>query len=193
MATVELEQGRIHYRDEGSGPPIVLVHGIAVSSRYMVPVAEELAPFASVHAPDLPGFGRSAKPRRTLTVPELARALLAWLDAAGLERPLLLGNSLGCQVVVDLAAREARRGGQRLALTFREFDLLAFLLQHPKEAFDRSALLLQVWSWSFGDASTVTVHVRRLREKLEDDPSHPRRIVTVFGIGYRYEPQGSAP
>ncbi len=92
-------------------------------------------------------------------------------------------------LVVDLAAREARRDGQPLALTFREFDLLAFLLQHPREAFDRSALLQQVWSWSFGDASTVTVHVRRLREKVEDDPSHPKRIVTVFGIGYRYEPR----
>ncbi len=92
-------------------------------------------------------------------------------------------------LVVDLAAREARRDGKPLALTFREFDLLAFLLQHPREAFDRSALLQQVWSWSFGDASTVTVHVRRLREKVEDDPSHPKRIVTVFGIGYRFEPR----
>ncbi len=94
-------------------------------------------------------------------------------------------------LVVDLAAREARRAGEPLALTFREFDLLSFLLQHPREAFDRTALLQRVWSWSFGDASTVTVHVRRLREKVEDDPSHPRRIVTVFGIGYRYEPQGN--
>ncbi len=92
-------------------------------------------------------------------------------------------------LVVDLAAREARRAGEPLALTFREFDLLAFLLQHPREAFDRSALLQRVWSWSFGDASTVTVHVRRLREKVEVDPSHPQRIVTVFGVGYRYQPQ----
>jgi DNA-binding response OmpR family regulator len=92
-------------------------------------------------------------------------------------------------LVVDLAAREVRRAGEPLALTFREFDLLAFLLHHPREAFDRSALLQRVWSWSFGDASTVTVHVRRLREKVEVDPSHPRRIVTVFGVGYRYQPQ----
>jgi DNA-binding response OmpR family regulator len=92
-------------------------------------------------------------------------------------------------LVVDLAAREACRAGEPLALTFREFDLLTFLLQHPREAFDRSALLQRVWSWSFGDASTVTVHVRRLREKVEVDPSHPQRIVTVFGVGYRYQPQ----
>ena len=96
-------------------------------------------------------------------------------------------------LVVDLAAREARRNGQALTLTFREFDLLAFLLQHPREAFDRTALLQHVWSWSFGDASTVTVHVRRLREKVEVDPSHPRRILTVFGIGYRYQPQEDPP
>ena len=92
-------------------------------------------------------------------------------------------------LVVDLAAREARRAGRPLALTVREFDLLAFLMQHPHEAFDRAALLDQVWHWSFGDASTVTVHVRRLREKVEVDPSQPRRVVTVFGVGYRYEPQ----
>ncbi len=96
-------------------------------------------------------------------------------------------------LVVDLAAREARRAGTPLALTVREFDLLAFLMQHPREAFDRAALLHHVWAWSFGDASTVTVHVRRLREKVEVDPSHPRRVVTVFGIGYRYEPQEDPP
>jgi DNA-binding response OmpR family regulator len=96
-------------------------------------------------------------------------------------------------LLVDLAAREARRGGRPLALTVREFDLLAFLMQHPREAFDRTALLSQVWGWSFGDATTVTVHVRRLREKVEDDPSRPRRVITVFGIGYRYEPEEHPP
>lgn len=96
-------------------------------------------------------------------------------------------------LVVDLAAREARRGGRTLSLTLREYDLLAFLLQHPGRAFDRTALLERVWHWSFGDASTVTVHVRRLREKIEDDPARPHRIVTVFGVGYRYDLQGSAP
>ena len=96
-------------------------------------------------------------------------------------------------LVVDLAAREARRGHRALALTVREFDLLAFLMEHPRLAFGREELLARVWEWSFGDASTVTVHVRRLREKVEDDPSSPRRIVTVFGIGYRFEPQEDAP
>ncbi|MBE1532517.1 response regulator transcription factor [Actinomadura algeriensis] len=91
-------------------------------------------------------------------------------------------------LVVDVAAHEAALRGEPLALTVREFDLLAFLMSQPRRAFTRDELLRQVWDWSFGDASTVTVHVRRLREKIEDDPTAPRRIVTVWGVGYRYEP-----
>jgi DNA-binding response OmpR family regulator len=75
-----------------------------------------------------------------------------------------------------------------LMLTSREYDLLVFLLSHPRQALSREQLLEQVWNWSFGDTSTVTVHVRRLREKLEQDPTLPQRIVTVWGVGYRYEP-----
>ena len=95
-------------------------------------------------------------------------------------------------LVVDVSAHEAALGGERLALTSREFDLLAFLLRHPRQAFTREELLERVWDWTFGDSSTVTVHVRRLREKIEDDPTTPRRIVTVWGVGYRYEPAETA-
>jgi DNA-binding response OmpR family regulator len=93
------------------------------------------------------------------------------------------------ELVVDLGAHEARRGGEPLVLTAREFDLLAFLVQHPRTAYTRQDLLREVWDWSFGDESTVTVHVRRLREKIEDDPSAPSRIVTVWRVGYRFDPQ----
>jgi DNA-binding response OmpR family regulator len=93
-------------------------------------------------------------------------------------------------LVVDVQAHEAEVGGERLALTTREFDLLVFLLRHPRQAFTRDQLLDRVWGWSFGDSSTVTVHVRRLREKIEPDPAAPRRLVTVWGVGYRYEPSG---
>ena len=92
-------------------------------------------------------------------------------------------------LVVDEAAHTALRGGERLALTGREFDLLRFLLAHPGTAFSRDDLLRQVWGWSIGDQSTVTVHVRRLREKVEADPTRPERLVTVWGVGYRWEPQ----
>ncbi|MFF5054797.1 response regulator transcription factor [Micromonospora sp. NPDC000663] len=89
---------------------------------------------------------------------------------------------------VATGPRIARLHGRELALTVREFDLLAHLMRHPRRAFRRTELLQRVWGWTFGDESTVTVHVRRLREKIEDDPAEPRRIVTVWGVGYRYEP-----
>ncbi|ACU77109.1 two component transcriptional regulator, winged helix family [Catenulispora acidiphila DSM 44928] len=88
---------------------------------------------------------------------------------------------------VDLTAHQARLGGEPLALTGREFDLLAFLMANPGQAFSRAELMQQVWGWSFGDQSTVTVHVRRLREKIEPDPAAPSLIVTVWGVGYRLE------
>jgi DNA-binding response OmpR family regulator len=94
-------------------------------------------------------------------------------------------------LVVDVARRVAALRGATLALTVREFDLLVYLLRNPGRAFSRAQLLDAVWGWTFGDQSTVTVHVRRLREKVEDDPADPRRIVTVWGVGYRYEVAGA--
>jgi DNA-binding response OmpR family regulator len=88
---------------------------------------------------------------------------------------------------VDIAARQARMGGDVVSLTAREFELLAFLVRHPRRAFRREELLEGVWGYRYGDASTVTVHVRRLREKIEPDPANPVRIVTVWGVGYRWE------
>lgn len=91
---------------------------------------------------------------------------------------------------IDEGAREVRLHGRPVGLTSREYDLLAFLARNPRTAFTRELLLHQVWDWSFGDVSTVTVHMRRLREKIEDDPAKPKRLVTVWGTGYRYEPAG---
>ena len=82
------------------------------------------------------------------------------------------------------------RAGRELLLTVREFDLLHHLVAHPGVAFSREQLLADVWGWSFGDQSTVTVHVRRLREKVERDPTRPTRLRTVWGVGYRWEPVG---
>jgi 2-hydroxy-6-oxonona-2,4-dienedioate hydrolase len=89
--------------------PVVLVHGLGVSGRYMVPIARHLGTDLRVLAPDLPGFGRSDKPERALTIRELADALAAWMDAAGLARAALVGNSLGCEVLVELALRHPAR------------------------------------------------------------------------------------
>jgi DNA-binding response OmpR family regulator len=95
------------------------------------------------------------------------------------------------ELSVDLSAHEVRSGGRLVQLTSREYDLLLFLMRNPRQAFTREQLLSEVWGWTFGDTSTVTVHVRRLREKLESDPTVPRRIITVWGVGYRYEPEPS--
>ena len=84
-------------------PAIILVHGLGVSSRYMLPTLSELAVSYQVYAPDLPGFGNSNKPKKVLDLVELAQVLAEWLDALGLAQVILLGNSMGCQVGVNLA------------------------------------------------------------------------------------------
>ncbi len=100
------------------------------------------------------------------------------------QRPLLRDGDL----LVDARSRVVRLRGEPVKLGTREHDLLMFFLRHPGEVFTRQQLLEHVWGWSYGDQSTVTVHVRRLREKIEKDPSEPQRVVTVWGVGYRYEP-----
>ncbi len=90
-------------------------------------------------------------------------------------------------LLIDGPSRQVSLDGRVLALTMREFDLLRFLVANPGTAFSRVELLERVWGWSFGDQSTVTVHVRRLREKVESDPTTPTRLVTVWGVGYRWE------
>jgi DNA-binding response OmpR family regulator len=91
-------------------------------------------------------------------------------------------------LVVDSARHLVTLDGRPLALTVREFDLLRYLVAHPGDAHSRDDLLREVWGWTIGDQSTVTVHVRRLREKVEPDPTNPTRLVTVWGVGYRWEP-----
>jgi DNA-binding response OmpR family regulator len=104
------------------------------------------------------------------------------------ERGVVKGTVTDGDLVVDSSEHTATLAGRRLALTVREFDLLRFFLSNPGQAFTRDELLQKVWGWSFGDQSTVTVHVRRLREKIEPDPTHPIRLATVWGVGYRWEP-----
>lgn len=92
-------------------------------------------------------------------------------------------------IEIDLARHEVRKGGEPLKLTRKEYELLAHLMESPGVTFTRTQLLEDVWDFAWdGDSATVTVHVRRVREKIEDDPSHPTHLVTVWGIGYRFEP-----
>jgi DNA-binding response OmpR family regulator len=89
-------------------------------------------------------------------------------------------------VELERATREVRKAGVELRLTAKEFDLLWFLASHPRRVFSRDQLMASVWGYTAAlDTGTVTVHVRRLREKVEDDPSAPRYLETVWGIGYR--------
>lgn len=90
-------------------PPLVLVHGLSISSAYMVPFARLLASELEVYAPDFPGFGHSEKPEDVMDIPALADFLGRWMDAVGIRRASLLANSLGCQVVAEFAAREPSR------------------------------------------------------------------------------------
>jgi DNA-binding response OmpR family regulator len=91
---------------------------------------------------------------------------------------------------IDLATREVTIDAKTIAMTAREFDLLAFMVQSPRRVFSREQLLSNVWesSTAWQDPATVTEHIRRIRRKIEDDPDSPRWLVTVRGIGYRFEP-----
>ncbi len=103
---------RMHARvsvDRAGNPAVVLVHGLVVSSRYMIPTAQKLAPYHEVYVPDLPGFGRSEKPPSVLDVAGLSDSLAAWMEAVGLGSAVLVGNSVGCQVIADLALRHPER------------------------------------------------------------------------------------
>ena len=91
-------------------------------------------------------------------------------------------------LVIDPRTRTVQIAGRSVELTGKEFDLLYFLAQSPGQVFTRAQLMDKVWGYDFfGDASTVTVHVRRLREKIETDPANPQYIATVWGVGYKFE------
>jgi 2-hydroxy-6-oxonona-2,4-dienedioate hydrolase len=89
-------------------PPLILVHGLSVSSRYMIPTARTFAPHMRVYSPDFPGFGESEKPRKVFSIPELADILAAWMEVVGIDHAPMIANSLGCQVVIDFALRYSR-------------------------------------------------------------------------------------
>lgn len=93
------------------------------------------------------------------------------------------------ELEIDPTGHRVLLGGEQLSLTQREFELLLFMARHPGQAFTRDQLMERVWQYSFYiDTSTVTVHIRRLRAKLEPDPARPRFIETIWGVGYRFAP-----
>jgi len=126
-----------------------------------------------------------SKPLRPGTLVARVKALLRRTapDGAAGSAPLRYDG-----LAIDPRARRVTHDDTVLTLTAKEFDLLLFLARHPDEVFSREQLLDRVWDYTFvGEGSTVTVHVRRLREKIEPDPLHPRYIKTVWGVGYKLE------
>jgi two-component system response regulator ResD len=130
-----------------------------------------------------------AKPFSPREIVARARAVLRRSGADGLNgeprSPMLRAGALA----VDPNAREVSVNGDLVELTPKEFDLLSFFAGNPRTVFSRTRLLEEVWDMAYaGDPSTVTVHIRRLREKVERDPSEPEHLLTVWGVGYRFEP-----
>jgi DNA-binding response OmpR family regulator len=126
-----------------------------------------------------------AKPFSPREVVSRVRAVLRRTASSGAApAEIAFGN-----VRIDVGRRTVEVGGKGMQLTRKEFDLLLLLASNPGIAFTRTQLLEDVWDFAWdGDSSTVTVHVRRLREKIEPNPSEPVHLVTVWGVGYRFEP-----
>jgi DNA-binding response OmpR family regulator len=119
---------------------------------------------------------------------ELAVRVRTVLRRLGPQAPRDVRIAAG-HLVIDAATRDVTKAGEPVQLTAKEFDLLRFLAGHPRRVFSRDQLMSRVWGYEAAyDTGTVTVHVRRLREKLEEDPSRPRLLQTVWGVGYRFCP-----
>jgi len=138
-------------------------------------------------AADPPGPARGSRTGTARTAGAPARPRPAVPAGGPAAAPEAVGALDDGDLRLDPAAHRVTRSGAELQLTVREFELLRWFLTHPGQVHDREALMRGVWGWEYGDRSTVTVHVRRLREKVEADPSRPTRLVTVFGVGYRWD------
>jgi len=133
------------------------------------------------------------KPFSVVEFAARVKAILRRVERLSRPSPVELRTTRFGELEIDLERRTAQRAGQRLDLTAREYDLLAFLAERPGRVFSRAQLLDQVWGTTHDTFEhTVNSHINRLRSKLEPDPSQPRYVVTVWGVGYRFalEPEG---
>jgi two-component system response regulator ResD len=142
------------------------------------------------------GLGADDYVTKPFSTKELVARVAAVLRRTGAAHPAAPGITATATapalivgaLQIDVGGRTVRREGQTIDLTAREFNLLLYLARHPGHVFTRQQLLDQVWDFEFyGDPSTVTVHIRRLREKIERDPMHPQFLKTVWGVGYKFE------
>jgi DNA-binding response OmpR family regulator len=124
------------------------------------------------------------KPYSPREVVERIRAVLRRAEGRADRRRIVAGN-----LVIDGERRQVTRVGEPAHTTRREFELLYLLASNPGRTYSRAALVEELWGYAWtGPTDTVTVHIRRLRQKIEADPSDPRHLVTVYGVGYRFEP-----
>lgn len=181
---------RMHARRSIGSPPgsplIVLVHGMVVSSRYMEPLARHLAPYARVHVPDLPGYGRSGYPDHILDLPELTDALVRWMDVVGIERPHMIGNSLGCEIIVDLAVRYPDRL-ERGVLQGPTTDprrrtagktLAAWMVHNVREPSGMTGIMIRDYRHA-GLARVIRTFRMSLEDRLEGKLPHVRAPMLV--------------
>jgi DNA-binding response OmpR family regulator len=142
----------------------------------------------------LVGFGLGAddymtKPFNPRELVARVHAIMRRIEATSAPAMVFDGDLHFGGVTIHPQIRQVERDGLPVDLTTKEFDLLRFLASHPKQVFTREQLLQHVWNYAnYGEDSTVTVHMRRLREKIERDPAKPQHLRTVWGIGYKFEP-----
>ena len=161
--------------------PIWLIHGLSVSSRYMVPTANALAPHRRIYAPDLPGFGLSQHPQAILDIPALARALACRMDAFATPRAVLVGNSMGCQIIAELALREPARVAQAILVgPTMDANGRTMLEQARRLAIDglrESAASIATQSLDYmrcGPRRTIGTLRRALADRIETKLPHMR-------------------
>ena len=161
-----------------TGPTIVMVHGVGVSHRYLMPTAEQLATFCHVWVPDFPGFGLSSKPRHVLTLRELADAVAEWMVAAAIPRATLLGNSFGCQIIADFAVRHA-------ALIDRA------VLQGPTVDAAARTARQQLWRWLINGRHEAPAQSRVILRDYRDCGLH--RVFRTFRYALDDHIEGTVP